>query len=1135
MTTRDLLRSALLLGALGALPAPPAHAGELLLLESQTTSGVQDAKTVLRRVDPSPQVLLDSAATGMRMSAALPVPDGTDLMLAGRNSGGQVHLLRLGRQATASSPTGCTTGECYGALFGPVLLSPNSSHLPAAAWLKGDVAVVMGETTTAMPEGNLIKTVTSRSVFIYPAYDRRYTEVQVLHPNDPLTLITHTVLAPRGVLDVGGVEGLSGPPRLLASTADGSHLYVSDGTLVLRLDISVNSDGVYSATSQRFTPIGSANVRALATTADGGALLGVTYNGGSQAGVLRLSLAGTFTAVVDAIDGGMAAAVESDGSVLASLALESGGALRLLPADVSVNNAGLGGAIAAFPGRLLAAGRDPLDISDASGKDGYRVYSWDAGSLTSISASDTGRIRALAAQPDPAFGLSQRTVHLDGASATARFGQLRVYGGMGKTLRIQGGTCSDMITQIHLGTWDGPLLQDQALPSDDQMLVFTQPRLTGEACWLALSAAGNGAGALLKVEGTPSLGPMALVLDGSGSMGWPVKGNDGPSRLQALKEVLTRFLSAIGTLADAQITVVPFNQGVLASPHGTGFTSGAMYGMGGEVQREVNALRAEGATNIRGALEEAAKRLESTPGNTRRTVVLMTDGEHNTYQGRYEDVSRLADVKSELLKEVFRRRRIDRLYAVGLTEAGAHPTLRTLVKEVNQATTGIAVQGDSHPGYMSYADNAEQLDLFFTKVFWGYLNATQYVDPIVTLAPNEERTWPIRLLPTDEELFVHVSNVNRGQTIEASLSALPRGGGAPVTVRCQSGLYHLVCALRPRDYGTTEFLLRVKNDVRMAPDPGPRTLLVEVGGRSAVRMRGAPGQAIYRTGDTVRLRMALTSAGLPIPGARGVPLRVTGQLTIPTAGLGTALANARVGADAISKAMGAIPGDQRSALSAKYTLLTADQLPGQRTLEVELFDDGQHGDGQAGDGVFGIEAAAQAPGAYRLVARAEYQAGDVGWVREGAVQVEVQPALDAKASIVSRELTFPESGSEGQRGSLVLGLRPQDAQGNLLGPGQGPDMVVRQGGRTLPAKIAEPAELDGSYRVEVTGIRPEVPVVLELLSSGAAAYVANEPPEVGPGTGCDGCRLGGAGRPAGGAAALALGLLALALLRRRRR
>jgi hypothetical protein len=124
--------------------------------------------------------------------------------------------------------------------------------------------------------------------------------------------------------------------------------------------------------------------------------------------------------------------------------------------------------------------------------------------------------------------------------------------------------------------------------------------------------------------------------------------------------------------------------------------------------------------------------------------------------------------------------------------------------------------------------------------------------------------------------------------------------------------------------------------------------------------------------------------------------------------------------------------------------------------------------------------------------------------------------------------------------TLTSGLRirfaPQDSGRNLLGPGQGAAMSFLQAGKLLPGTIGD--YLDGSYRVDLTGVDATKPVELAIPGSRIQIYNPSNPNPgdntTGTSTGCSASATRaplGLGAPHGAPLLLLVSLLAL---RRRR-
>jgi len=229
----------------------------------------------------------------------------------------------------------------------------------------------------------------------------------------------------------------------------------------------------------------------------------------------------------------------------------------------------------------------------------------------------------------------------------------------------------------------------------------------------------------------------------------------------------------------------------------------------------------------------------------------------------------------------------------------------------------------------------------------------------------------------------------------------------------------------------------------------------------------------------------------------GQPLRWMDDVTVtvrrPGAALGELLANSRHSLDE-----GAPFDPDATASPFSRKLLAAFSDPGfaQRLTPVieslPLVDDGTEGDTTAGDGRFMRALAAPAvPGHWELHFRMEgHTLSGYPFVRDEtrSVVVRIGPISDATSDVV-----------RGSRGDLtVVTFTPRDAEGNLLGPGYGTQLIARaDDGRELGVTD----NLDGSYEITYPAdLDEETPVRVSL--GGEVFHDGPVPPA---GWGCWGC------------------------------
>lgn len=1117
-------------------------------------------------------VLSPDIGVTLRVGSALTSADGMDLLLFGQDlSTGQQYLWRMGR--TASGPS--SLAGPYQAIMGNRVLLSATASSPRAAWVGTEsrhVALATGDARVTFHEP-IERTV---SGILAPATPPGWPSTQVALP-----------------------AGFSA--RLLAAGGP-TRLYVADGLTnsVLRLEAG--------AAPVTCTINGGGQVTAIAGLPSGGAVvtLGDATSTGGRLAVLAPDCSGptdpatspepafAFTAVASLP--GAPPRVFASGNNGTLRAFDLAGASLGSPVTQNVD---VGGAVAAA---LLGGTPTALVGGVDTGIEGYRLRQLSGGSFVAPVGDVADKARVTVAGPDPAFGLSTRIVELDSLPANQRVSLVRLYGAAGQTLRVYPGTCQrtsvldayDMGAQVQIGKGCtmaaecpsgscvmgagpgrcAPFLTSGAMtggtlrPSSNDFILAVAQAGQGEDCQLLIasdtaSAPTRGGGALLRVRGG-TLGDraIALVLDKSGSMFAKVDSTaaSGPGsevRVDALRNAVALFVDTVAQLPDAasaKFAVIPFNQ---QSSAGALPAAGVLSGTDLKAQYMDTILSPAGSTNIRGALKTAADRLAAQGGLQERSVLLLTDGLHNTVGSPDtnsaslvpDDVNNLepplagATSTSAYLTAPAGpavARRVDRLYAVGLSPMSVHPSLVNLVRHVNAPSSLEPIP----PGYLDYSLRGNEVAQFFTKVLWGYMGATEFVDPLVTVDTGQPYSQDFVMSPSDRELIVAVSWLDAQRFARVRLTYQDTNGMPNNLVRCasagQNGAYRVVCYADPVALKSNgRFNLTVTKDLEAAA--GPLEVMVEVAGRSSVRLRTAFGQKVHKSGGKLRLLATLTEQGLPIPPQKGG--KVTGTLSLPTAALGTVLANLKVDGAKIDDLRKRDPDQFGSGAAAKFSLLAAGQAPGRSSRPIELFDDGQHGDGQASDGVYGLEVDAPVPGIYRAQLRGAYATPLSGsGAREGSLATQVVVGLDGKLSL--QAFTQYVAATKERPGSFIATLKPQDGAGNLLGPGNGADILFRQGDRTLPAKITEPPELDGTYTAEVSDIRPGVPVLL--VGSGGGALLLRDPacdPTKGacdtvtpPGD--DGCKCS-LGRGAGGYSlplpAALLGLLGLVLLARDRR
>ena len=182
---------------------------------------------------------------------------------------------------------------------------------------------------------------------------------------------------------------------------------------------------------------------------------------------------------------------------------------------------------------------------------------------------------------------------------------------------------------------------------------------------------------------------------------------------------------------------------------------------------------------------------------------------------------------------------------------------------------------------------------------------------------------------------------------------------------------------------------------------------------------------------------------------------VSAEVRLPQASLGTALANLGLSDAEVIAATPTLNADH-SLLQRRVALI--DSL-GETTVSVSLFDDGAHGDGTAGDGLYGGEfGPLTVDGAYSVLFRAQGVVSDLPFQREARRSFYAGVGV----SILDDLQIQPLSNLPGE--AVRVSFRPKDSNGLLLGLGFASAINTQVVGGTL---LTVEDNNDGSYAVEI--------------------------------------------------------------------
>lgn len=216
---------------------------------------------------------------------------------------------------------------------------------------------------------------------------------------------------------------------------------------------------------------------------------------------------------------------------------------------------------------------------------------------------------------------------------------------------------------------------------------------------------------------------------------------------------------------------------------------------------------------------------------------------------------------------------------------------------------------------------------------------------------------------------------------------------------------------------------------------------------------------IVNTGEPLTLLVRVTEAGLPVD-----PTSINATVVAPRTGLGSVIYGAGI-SDADRQRITAELGHAElsgSPLMQTYEVALRD--PANRSLlqplvsQLKFYDDGQHGDGLANDGLYGaIFNNTRIPGEYQVTfdisGESEYN---------GAYQrTKTTSATVVLRKVDAANVRFDIIEREGAGGMFQVWLTPQDRYGNYVGPGYAThiNLSFENAQATGPVRDL----LDGSY------------------------------------------------------------------------
>ncbi|HYN82291.1 MAG TPA: choice-of-anchor D domain-containing protein [Gemmatimonadaceae bacterium] len=539
---------------------------------------------------------------------------------------------------------------------------------------------------------------------------------------------------------------------------------------------------------------------------------------------------------------------------------------------------------------------------------------------------------------------------------------------------------------------------------------------------------------------------LSMILDRSGSMADPVGGG---TKMDALKAASKLFTDLIMDGQGDRLGTVEFDDVVtpltpIANVDATQKAS---------VKTTIDGLFPRGGTSIGGGLQAGLAQLTGST-TTRQVLMVFTDGVENV-------IPMIATVKPAIPATT-------EVYSVGFGDPSQISAA---------ALTDLAI---SSGGRYFNPQDPLLLRKDFVQVLSDAFRQNMAFDPIYTMLAGSTRDIPVPLCTCDRRVSFIVYWQNPRSQLSVDVVA-PNGmvytSAAPLTNRLvryvsQPGYRFYQIAFPPVDLApgavigpprAGTWIVRVRGDGLVGAS---ERISVSVVVESDLMLKVAIDQA--RIGKPVRFTARLTEGANQVLGAH-----VTAQVRSPQRSIGGLLADL---APALRAATARRPQSRDTVLDRSLIIRELLRRRGNSfkplvpttVRSYRLYDDGQHGDGGAGDGLYGFVLPALAiEGGYTVEYKATAAVCDGMPLREGTLSFYAALPVDSsrtKVQVVTRPVP----------GAVTVSVTPRALDGALLGPGLATMIhaTVAIDGRDVSRVTRVRDNLNGSYSIDVVNVQP---------------------------------------------------------------
>lgn len=541
---------------------------------------------------------------------------------------------------------------------------------------------------------------------------------------------------------------------------------------------------------------------------------------------------------------------------------------------------------------------------------------------------------------------------------------------------------------------------------------------------------------------SPTQPGVVLLFDGSGSMSWSHDGDHSvpvdEQRLSLAKRAAIPFMDELldHGKGEAEFGIARFPRHPYDGCNAetlTGMTpiDAASHDAATSVTGTIQSLAAGGSTPMIAGLEQAASLLAS---HDPKTIVLLSDGYHNCPSTIEAGDPAYTDLLGSLGGVG--------VYTIGFSLPGdldGH-----FLDELAVDTTGDSLHFHDVTGPFGFDpgawDPATALAATYNKILANGLGLELVADPSGLIGAGETRTHQIAINERDRKVSFFLS------------WAKPQEDRVQMLVKASDGVNveETTAGVRVHQGPAYKIVTVDRTFLEMSDKVGPAPWTLEVEGSgidagesehyqysviadSALKMRVWLDKPRYRTGDLITLSARVLEATAPVKTLELAQVRVSR----PGDGLGNWFAANKLREGELAKIPADRSGENLPPIQRKAMFLREFRqiaAPGRKAPVTQpLFDDGSHGDTQAGDGIYTTQFADTAKeGTYAFLVRTggKTQAG-TPFERERLVQKYLVVQVSSEHVLTSVE-SLGETADKIKR--FAVTVTPKDASGNFLGP-----------------------------------------------------------------------------------------------------